>query len=413
MKNSRIQLILLLLAFSSMIALIGIQMRWVLREANHQQEEFDKNVKQALKSIEENTQKIKACPSPNKSTGSCNLLLRSISEAFDLDSLIKNDLSNHGINLDYEYGIVNVNLGDYAGIKSGKTVSANLAEGLKESGYELLINFPEKHNFIWAQMGNTFISSIILIVLLMVTFLLIFRFYKREKEFTLQIKYFVNNMAHEFRTPLTNISFATNMVAKNDTIKADPKLSSYTQIIKMEQSKLNERLDKVLGSFDRTRIDTEETDPVNLQTIAVAMIAIYRDQIQEKDGRLSLVVKGDNFEYQCQEDLIHIILSNLIENAIKYSGDKPEISVTIFASAQLLSIEVADKGIGIPKGKQSKIFDQYYRVPNGDIYDSKGFGIGLFHVKQITDQLGGKIKVFSAPNKGSRFVVELPRKVKK
>ena len=181
MRNSRIQLILLLLAFSLMFALIGIQMRWVLREANHQQEEFDKNVKQALISIEKNTLAIKDCPSPNRTPGSCNLLLRSINEAFDLDSLIEHDLSNHGINLDYEYGIVNVNLDNYTGEKRGKTVSANLAEGLKDSGYELLMNFPEKHNFILAQMGNTFISSIILIVLLMVSFLMIFRFYQERK----------------------------------------------------------------------------------------------------------------------------------------------------------------------------------------------------------------------------------------
>jgi len=385
-------------------------MRGVLREANQQQEEFDKNVKQALKSIEKNTLAVKDCPSPNKTPGSCSLLLRSINEAFDLDSLIENDLSDHGINLDYEYGIVNVNLGNYTGAKRGKTVSANLAEGLKESGYELLINFPEKHNFILAQMGNTFISSIILILLLMDSFIMIFRFYNKEKEFTRQIKYFVNNMAHEFKTPLTNISFATNMVAKNDMVKLDPRLSSLTQIIKAEQSKLNERLENVLSSFEKSRVNLVEMDPVNLQTIVSAVVTIYEDQVKEKDGQLNIVTHGDNFDCYCQEDLIHIILSNLIENSLKYSGDKPIISITLQASASAFSLEVGDKGIGIPKRYQSRIFEQYYRVPNGDLYDTKGFGIGLFHVKQIADQLKGSVKVFSSPNKGSRFVVEWPRK---
>ena len=412
MKNSRIQLILLLLAFSCMMALIGIQMSWVLNEASHQKEEFDKNVKQALKSIEKNIQTVKDCPAPNKTSGSCILLLKSINEALDLDSLIKNDFSSHGIDVDYEYGIVNVNLDNYSRVKRGKTVSANLAESLKESGYELLINFPKKRNFIYAQMGNTFISSIILIFLLMVSFLMIFRFYNREKEFTRQIKYFVNNMAHEFKTPLTNISFATNMVAKNDIVKNDEKLSSLTQIVKTEQSKLNERLEKVLSSFERTRVDSVELDSINLQTIASAVISIYEDQVKEKEGQLSIVAHGDNFDCFCEEDLIHIILSNLIENAIKYSGNQPKITITIQVTERVFSLEVADKGVGIPKRHQSKIFEQYYRISDGDICDTKGFGIGLFHVKQIANQLEGSVKVFSSPNKGSRFVVEWPRKVR-
>ena len=412
MKSSRIQLILLLLALTCLVALTGIQISSVFSEARHQMEEFDKIVKQALASIEENTQAVKDCPVPNKTSGSCAMLLKSINETFDLDSLIKNDLSNHGIDLDYEYGIVNVNLGNYGGVKRGKTVSANLAESLKESGYELLINFPKKRFFIKAQMGNAFFSSIILIILLMVSFLLIFRFYHREKEFSRQIKDFVNNMTHEFKTPLTNISFATNMVAKNDIVKTNEKLSSLTQIIKTEQSKLNERLEKVLSSFERTKPETQELNSINLQTVASAVISIYDDQVKEKEGQLSFVTHGHNFDCFCEEDLIHIILSNLIDNAIKYSGKKPQITITLQATESIFSLEVADKGFGIIKEHQSRIFEQYYRVPKGDIYETKGFGIGLFHVKQIADQLQGNVKVFSSPNNGSRFVVEWPREVR-
>jgi len=412
MKNSRIQLILLLLALTCLVALTGIQISSVFSEARHQMEEFDKIVKQALASIEENTQAVKDCPVPNKTSGSCAMLLKSINETFDLDSLIKNDLSNHGIDLDYEYGIVNVNLGNYGGVKRGKTVSANLAESLKESGYELLINFPKKRHFIQAQMGNAFFSSIILILLLVVSFLMIFRFYHREKEFSRQIKDFVNNMTHEFKTPLTNISFATNMVAKNDIVKTNEKLSSLTQIIKTEQSKLNERLEKVLSSFERTKPETRELNSINLQTVSSAVISIYNDQVKEKEGQLSFVTHGHNFDCFCEEDLIHIILSNLIDNAIKYSGKKPQITITLQATESIFSLEVADKGFGIIKEHQSRIFEQYYRVPKGDIYEIKGFGIGLFHVKQIADQLHGNVKVFSSPNNGSRFVVEWPREVR-
>ena len=148
-----------------------------------------------------------------------------------------------------------------------------------------------------------------------------------------------------------------------------------------------------------------------MQTIASAVISIYDDQVKEEEGQLSFVTHGHNFNYVCEEDLIHIILSNLIDNAIKYSGNKPQITITLQATESIFSLEVADKGVGIPKEHQSRIFEQYYRVPKGDIYETKGFGIGLFHVKQIADQLQGDVKVYSSHNNGSRFVVEWPRRL--
>lgn len=413
MKGSRIQLLLLLLALTCLVALTGIQVSWVVSEARQQKEEFDNKVRQALTSLEQNTRRVKDCPLPNKNDGSCSMVLRSINEAFNLDSLIRNDLSRHGIDLEYEYGIVNVNLGNYRGPRKGKTVSANLAEGLKESGYELLIDFPRMHTFILAQMGNAFISSIVLIVLLFVSFLLIFRFYRREKEFSRQIKYFVNNMAHEFKTPLTNISFATSMVAKHEYVRNDEKLSSLTEIIKVEQAKLNERLGKVLSSFDRAEPEQRDTSIVNLVNIAEAVVSVYRDQVVERGGQINLTTHGQNFDCTCEEDSIHIVLSNLIDNAIKYSPDSPMITVVLKATEKSFSIEVADRGIGIPKSHQKRIFDQYYRVPAGDTHDAMGFGIGLFHVKQIAMQLDGSVKVISSPRSGSRFVIEWSREVVK
>ena len=385
----------------------------MLGEAKHQKEEFDTNVKQALEKIERNLQTFNDCPAAKRSPNSCGILFNALNQAVDLDSLIKNDLGDHGINLDYKYGIVNVNLGNYREPQKGRTVTANLAEELKNSGYELKINFPTQGDFIVAQIGYAFISSIVLIVLLIISFLMIYRFYRKEKELTVQIRDFINNMTHEFKTPLTNIAFANSMVAKNDKVSSDEKLISYTQIIKTEQVKLNERIEKMLSAFQRENSIINDHYPVNLEIVAKAVIALYQDQIEEFEGKLELITEGKDFNCVCYEDFIHIILGNLIDNAIKYSWGIPDVRVILRSSEQYFSLEVADKGIGIPREHQKHIFEQYYRVPTGDVHDNKGFGIGLFHVKQIVEQLGGRVKVISSRSKGSRFIVEWPRQIKK
>lgn len=413
MKRSRFELVLLLAALLCLVALTAFQVKWVLGEAKHQKEEFDTNVRQALEKIELNIQTFNDCPTAKKSANSCGILFNALNQAVDLDSLIKNDLGDHGINLDYQYGIVNVNLGNYREPQKGRTVTANLAEELRNSGYELKINFPTEGDFIFAQIGYTFISSIVLIILLIISFLMIYRFYRKEKELTVQIREFINNMTHEFKTPLTNIAFANNMVAKNEKVSTDEKLNSYTRIIKSEQLKLNERIERILSGFHTEKSRMNDLNPINLELVAKAVISLYQDQIGENQGKIELITDGNDFSCVCYEDFLHIILGNLIDNAIKYSNEKPEIIVMLRSSDQSYIIEVSDKGIGIPREHQKHIFEQYYRVPTGDLHDAKGFGIGLFHVRQIVEQLGGKVKVISSRSKGSRFIVEWSRQINK
>ena len=409
MKRSKFELVLLLSALLCLVALTGFQVKWILTEAKYQKAEFDNNVKKALEKIEANIQTFNDCPAARRSPNSCGLLFNALNQAVDLDSLIKNDFVEHGINLDYQYGIVNVSLDNYREPRRGRTVTANLAQELKNSGYVLKINFPTMRDFIIAQIGYAFISSIVLIILLIISFLMIFRFYRKEKELTTHIREFINNMTHEFKTPLTNIAFANNMVAKNARVSSDEKLISYTQIIKNEQIKLNERIEKMLSNFQQVKVMADDQNPVDLKVVSKAVIALYKSQLEECKGNIELTTIGNDFDCVCYEDFIHIIIGNLIDNAIKYSKEAPDVKVILRSTDQNFSIEVADKGIGIPREHQKRIFEQYYRVPTGDVHDNKGFGIGLFHVRQIADQLGGKVKLISSQGRGSRFIVEWPR----
>lgn len=407
MKKMKFQLVLLIITIFCLTGLVGIQINWILKQANLQEEEFNRDVKMALKSIERNLESINECPFTNKTENNCRALLNTFNQAINLDSLITNDLNYHGIDLDYEYGIVNVKLDNYWSAQKGTTVTVDLAKGLRESGYELKINFPKKSDFVLAQIGYAFVSSLLLIILVVVSFMLIFRYYKREKSLTERIREFVNNMTHEFKTPLANIAFANSMISKHTKVVNDSKLQSFTQIIKSEQTKLNERVEKLLSTSNSNKEKLQEREKLDLSVLIQEVINSNQAQILDKNGTINFSEYGDDHIIYSNSNQLHIILDNLIDNSVKYCIDNPHIEVILKSYEESHLIEVKDNGIGISPDQQKLIFDQYYRVPTGDVHDIKGFGIGLYHVKRILEQIGGEIVVHSELNKGSSFIVKL------
>ena len=404
----KFQLILLIITIFCLTALVGIQIDWILKQAKFQEEEFNRSVKMALTSIEKNLINFNQCSLPNKTENNCRALLNTYKQAINLDSIISNDLNYHGIDLDYEYGIVNVKLDNYAGTEKGTTVTVNLAKSLRESGYKLKINFPKKSDFVFAQIGYAFISSLLLIVLVIVSFMLIYRYYKKEKLITERIREFVNNMTHEFKTPLANIAFANSIISKHTKVENDKKLLSFTQIIRSEQTKLNERVEKLLSTSNSNREEFQEREKLDLSVVIQEVINSNKDHIHDKKGKISFTKNGDDHTIFSNIYQLQIILDNLIDNSIKYCTKNPRIDITLKSTEQNHMIEVKDNGIGITRDQQKLIFDQYYRVPTGDVHDITGFGIGLYHVKSILEQLGGEIRVDSDLNKGSKFVVKFP-----
>jgi len=409
MKRSGIQLTLLIIALLCLSALTVIQINWVVREARLQEQQFNENVKVALQKIEKTLAPFVNRNLSEKFYNSCPKVLYGLQQAIDLDSLISNELRSSGINLDYEYGIVNIKLANYSPPRKGRAVTANLAEGLRESGYQLKINFPRRSDFILAQMGYAFITSIILIILAVVSFSLIFAYFSRERALTHQIWDFVNNMTHEFKTPLTNIAIANNLISKNEKLIDDEKLKSYSNIIRTEQKKLNDRVEQLLSTSMATHYGNEHIELLDISDVADDTAQSFSGTLDRLDGEIHINKSGDNLQIRCNPGNIHIILSNLIDNAIKYTIAKPIINISVYAMEKFVVLEVSDNGIGISRQHQKYIFNNYYRVPTGDLHDTKGFGIGLFHVKHILDSIGGSIKVQSLKNKGSKFTIHIPK----
>ncbi|NOU18719.1 MAG: HAMP domain-containing histidine kinase [Bacteroidales bacterium] len=405
MKKTKIQLVLLIITVVCLITLVGIQIAWILKEAERQENQFNHSVGMALKRIEDNLAKYMNCTYSGKCT-SCVLLTNTLKQVANLDSIIKSDLRYYGIDLNYEYGIIDVKKENTNNPSRGTYFTNSLAEKMHQAGYELKINFPKKRDFIIAQIGLIFIFSIVLVVLVTVSFLLIYRYYSREKLLSDQIRDFVNNMTHEFKTPLTNIGFANSMLSKNALIANDPKLLSYTSIIRTEHYRLKDRVEELLRTSQSDSILSVYTEIVDLYKIIEDVVESYQVQIQECDGTVSLGRIGEDFSITANVDQLYIIIGNLIDNAIKYCTKQMIIKIVAKSFNDKLIIEVTDNGVGIPSEHLHGVFEKFYRIPQGDMHNIKGFGLGLFHVKTIVERMGGKISVSSSVGKGSTFTIE-------
>ena len=414
MKRKNFQLILLILTLISLILLVGIQISWVFKSARMQEAQFSHTVTLAMNRIVDNLsnnrtlcKEMNNCLRAGKSH-SCFLLMKNRIEWAYLDTLIKNDLKYYNISLDYEFDIVDKGSEITSTSGSDTYINDNLEKVLEQSGYELRLRFPGKNEFIKAQIGYIFISSIALLLLVSVSFILIYKFYSREKSLTGNIIDFINNMAHEFKTPLTNIALANGMISKNEIIENNEKLTSYTRVIKNEHQRLKEKVEMLLKAAIS---DTEQ--PLGKELFNAAdeirnVANTFSVQVGERKGSIVINASGNNFNLTGNIELFQTAMGNLIDNAIKYNRNDPRIIINLESVKNSILITITDNGIGIDKENLSRIFEKFYRVPTGDIHESEGFGLGLYFVKNTVLQMNGKIRVSSHINKGTKFIIEFP-----
>ena len=414
MKKTKPQLTILIVTFVCLISLVAIQINWILKAAKMQEAQFSHSVNMAMNRIVENLAMNKAvCKEVTNcmnevAGGSCFIMMKNRTEWSNIDSMIRKDLKFYGITLDFEFDIIDSKLVNNSNPVKSVYFSDDLVTAFQQTGYELRIKFPEKRDFILAQIGYIFIFSIVLIILVTLSFIMIYEYYKREKKLTENIVDFVNNMTHEFKTPLTNIALANSMISKSETVEQNKKLSFYSLVIKSEHDKLKQRVEELLKtSFSETGT------PLFNESIDVCLaieyvIEAYSVQIMEKGGSFSFNKEGNNFIIKGNTDLFHIALGNIIDNAIKYCLSEPKVNISLISKDKSVIIEISDNGIGIAKDQRIQIFEKYYRVSTGDIHNNNGFGLGLFHVKNIITKMGGKIKVSGSMGSGTIFSLEFP-----
>jgi two-component system phosphate regulon sensor histidine kinase PhoR len=220
---------------------------------------------------------------------------------------------------------------------------------------------------------------------------------------------FINNMTHEFKTPIATISLAADTITNSKVIGDETSVRHFIGMIKKENSRMNKQVETILqiASLDKKEIDFR-FEKISVHTIVERAIETIEIQVQQRHGKIRAQLSaGDDWVSADSEHLTNLV-HNLLDNAIKYSPDYPDITVSTLNRDGGVVLAVEDKGIGMTRSVQAKIFERFYRQASGDIHDVKGFGLGLNYVRAIVDAHKGNITVSSEPGKGSRFEIFLP-----
>ena len=224
---------------------------------------------------------------------------------------------------------------------------------------------------------------------------------------------FINNMTHEFKTPISTIALATEMAQENsqktEVSSFTPKLQRYLGIISEENKRLGTHVEKVLqmALLDKGEVKLK-LSPVNMHDLLEKVLNGQSVQIEQKEGEIEMEFEAMEEVVSCDELHISNVLNNLLDNAIKYSPEKLHLSVKTWNESGGFTVSLSDRGLGMSREQIQRIFDTFYRVPTGNIHDVKGFGLGLSYVKKMVEAHRGTVTVESKPGDGSTFTVWLP-----
>ena len=275
----------------------------------------------------------------------------------------------------------------------------------------LSVYFPYKNYHVLRSVWLPIISSLIFFAIIIFCFIYAIKVIIRQKALSDTKNDFINNMTHEFKTPLATVSLAVEALQDPDLLSQSKFRNRYLGIIKDENKRLVAQVENVLQAAALDKKDFKlKIEPVNIKELLEESSHHISLQLEQKNGSLTFINKLSN--PIIEGDVFHLthIFNNLLDNANKYSPEKPKITLEVKDEADFISLTVKDEGIGMSKESQRKIFDKFYRVPTGNVHDVKGFGLGLSYVKTMIEAHHGTISVQSDTGKGSTFTIKLPKK---
>lgn len=338
----------------------------------------------------------------------------------ELNERLDSELKNRGVELPYNYGIYqkkedkfpfkNIEKQeDTEGLKKSDLEAKLFPMDIIEKDYYLTIDFPNKKNYLFKQALMPLSASGLLMLIVIGCFGYAVKVILQQKRISDIKNDFINNMTHEFKTPIATVSLATEALQDRDIRQNDGIVDRYVGVIRDENKRLGLQVEKVLqiASLDKKdfKLKVEQTD---IHDIIHKALVNARLSVEKRQGTISSQLLAN--QTLVEGDKVHLtnIVNNLFDNAIKYSSEAPEINIRTENISTGIIIKISDKGIGMAKEAIEKIFDKFYRVSTGNVHDVKGFGLGLSYVKKVVDMHEGDISVKSELGKGSTFKVYLP-----
>ena len=426
--NKRFIIITIIAMTIALIGLMGIQIYWIQSASAIKEANFRRSVNEAIVKVVQKIEHLEKTKSMRSGQDervigfTRHLPYDSILTMPDLDSLIRIQLNIRGVDTRYEFCIYKPERQEFLMERSSAFRKELIEKGnayvlfqadIYTSPEYLLIYFPREKQFLLTELWGMLLISIILIIVIVYSFTYTITIVFRQKRLSEMKNDFINNMTHEFKTPISTISLACEALGDKDLRSSPEMTESYISMIREENRRLSGMAEKILQTavIDKGQLKMNR-EKIDLHEIILEVIRNLRIQVEIKDGE---IIK--NFmasRSRIEGDKVHVtnLVYNLLDNANKYSPKKPVIRIHTENVSNGVVLTIEDNGIGIGKTEQKKIFDKLYRVPTGNIHEVRGFGLGLSYVKAIVDEHCGKISVESEVNKGTKFKVFLPFVIK-
>jgi two-component system phosphate regulon sensor histidine kinase PhoR len=395
------------------VALAGlfiVQMYWFKKAFDVEQRQFDHSIRIALLNVADSVSsgaEVKKLSS--------NLYFVETESALNddaVDGLLKKELLKRNLKLDYELGIYNA---DDDTLVYGQYVEATKKHRLERDTYKshtssaeknFAVYFPRKDSYVIFQL-DVWIFSTLTLLLMMCFFAYAIATLLRERRFAELKSDFINNMTHEFKTPVTNIGITGEIIRKK--VPAEANVDVYVDILLKENEKLRQKIDRVLLGSSADYHLRPALQPVDIHELISECAEVFQLKVRERNGTIDLAFHARSAAVLGDRELLVQAINNVIDNAEKYSFTEPRIRVVTRDEGNGIRIGILDEGIGIPRKLNEKVFEKFFRIQQGGIHNVKGFGLGLNFVRNVIRSHRGNIRLFSELNKGTEVRIFLPK----
>jgi len=333
----------------------------------------------------------------------------------ELELLLNRELENRGIAIDYEYGIYSRGFPTKVRSKKFKfdkgTIYRTLifrdSEG--QTNFSLLLSFPQKKKFLLSSIMTMAILSLLFTLVIVVAYSSAIYQLIQQKQISEIKSDFINNMTHEFKTPIATINLAVEAIRNPKSMGDADKLTRYLGMIRDENKRMHAQVENVLriSKLEKNQLDINK-DRVDVHDIITDAMAHVELIVQDRGGYIHTHLDAERSDVLANDVHFTNVIVNILDNAIKYSPESPKIDVFTEIAKNFVVIRVQDQGAGMSKAVQKRIFEKFYREHTGNIHNVKGHGLGLAYVKKIVDDHQGEIYVESEKGKGSTFFIKLP-----
>ena len=420
--NNKIIVRLVVLGVISILGILAMQFYWVSSLIEFRKQELDQSARIALFQVAKDLARARKADLPANTTiqirgnNTYQVNINDVIDAGLLEFFLRKEFANKGIKLDFEYAIHDCNSND---VVYGNTVflSKNTGQSNKIKKLPTYSRFLYYFSVRFLSTNKYFLTSIQLPVIftgVLIFILSVFSysliFILRQRRLSQMQKDFINNMTHEFKTPISTIRISSEVFLNNPQIKDDKRLLRYANIIHEQSKRLNDQVEKVLqvAKLEKSNVDLDAKE-INLNSLILSVAESFELKIEELHGKIELRLSA--LHPTIKADALHLInvMNSLVDNALKYSKSNPWVIISTTDENNFYHLQIQDHGIGISKEDQKRIFEKFYRVPTGNIHNVKGFGLGLFYVKSICHAHGWPLKVESEKDRGTTFTISFKK----